>query len=91
MREGSTPREHTPGRLFLCNLVKNRGEIGEKRTETPKNAKNLHDASIKVIVLIWSECNIAYIRSVRPTNSKQDLNLRPIPPRKDNYYVQKMS
>ena len=29
--------------------------MGEKRTETPKNAKNLHDASIKVIVQIWSE------------------------------------
>ena len=30
----------------------------------------------------WSECNIAYIRRVRPTNSKQDLNLRPLPPQR---------
>ena len=33
--------------------------MGEKRPEPPKNAKNLHDASIKGIVQIWSKWNIA--------------------------------
>ena len=30
---------HTFGRFFLYNLVKNRAKMGEKRHETPKNAK----------------------------------------------------
>ena len=34
-----TARGHTLGRLFLRNSVKNKGKTGEKRPETPKNAK----------------------------------------------------
>ena len=50
-----TARGHTFGRFFLRNLVKNRAQMGEKCPETPKNAKNQHDNSIKIIVLIWSQ------------------------------------